>query len=180
MTDTTDAPYVVTLKAGASYDSPWIVVRGDTADEVKDRLRDLWSGEVAAAVVATASAFLNTWATEKGGPSPEGAVDNVVRAVSGTVVNDPVGNSPAPSTPAPQAAAAGVETDRWGNTYEHNHPKAPETGYGPKVLKRGLSREGNKPYAQWLDPRDPKIPSVYARREPKPVDLFDTELARGV
>lgn len=43
MTDTTpnedfEAPFVVTLKGGAGYEKPWIVIRGNTAEETVARL----------------------------------------------------------------------------------------------------------------------------------------------
>lgn len=92
------------------------------------------------------------------------AVNTVQNAVQGTV--QPGGNIE-------------VHPKGWG-TFEHNHPQAPQTIYGPKVLKRAKSQAG-KDYAQWLDPRDPGIPSVYAANgKAKPQDLLPAEFANGV
>lgn len=89
------------------------------------------------------------------------AVNTVQNAVQGTV-----------------QGGGTIETDPWGGTYEHGHPKAPQTPFGPKVLKRAKSQAGNM-YAQWLDPRDPKIPSVYAAMgKTKPDGYIEPEFAK--
>lgn len=36
-----DAPYTVTLKAGSSMDSPWIIVKAETPQQLVGRLRSL-------------------------------------------------------------------------------------------------------------------------------------------
>jgi hypothetical protein len=36
-----DAPFTVTLKAGEKYDSPWIIVKADTAQQLSERLNHL-------------------------------------------------------------------------------------------------------------------------------------------
>jgi hypothetical protein len=180
----TEAPYVVTVKASGNHDAPWIVVRGDTADEVEQRLRDVY--KIGTAVVATASAFRNEWAAEAGaapatqqGQSP--AVQAVASGLDGQVVST-TPTTPAPSGNAPQAQAAPggvtVEEGRWGDRYEHNLPNAPQTAWGPAVKKTAKSKSG-KFYSRWIDPRDKSIPSVYASgvRE-NPADLWEGEFAR--
>lgn len=45
MTDNTDDDrYTVTLKYGGDYAAPWTVIRGDTADQVKQAIIDLLGG----------------------------------------------------------------------------------------------------------------------------------------
>lgn len=177
----TEAPFVATIKGSGNHDAPWIVVRGDTADELEARLRDVY--KVGSAVVATASAFRNEWATESGGqPAPQGqspAVQAVASGLDGQVVSS-TPTSPAPSTSAPQAGAAGgaVEEDRWGGRYEHNLPNAPQTQWGPAVKKTAKAKSG-KFYSRWIDPRDKSIPSVYASgQHENPADLWEGEFAR--
>lgn len=179
----TEAPFVATIKGSGNHDAPWIVVRGDTADELEARLREVY--KVGSAVVATASAFRNEWAAEAGGtPAPQDqspAVQAVVGGLDGQVVSS-TPTSPAQSAPAPQAQAAPagvtVEEGRWGDRYEHNLPNAPQTAYGPAVKKTAKAKSG-KFYSRWIDPRDKSIPSVYASgvRE-NPADLWEGEFAR--
>lgn len=79
------------------------------------------------------------------------------------------------------AQRTGTETDKWGNTYEWGHPKAPLTPSGaPAVLKRGKSQQGNN-YARWIDPRSKAIPSVYASGQKQdPPDVWPGDFAKGV
>lgn len=173
----TEAPFVVTLKGGGNAAAPWIVVRGDTADEVEQRLRDVY--KLGPAAIATAEAFANEY-TADNPQAPSPAVHVVASGLDGQVMSS-TPTSPAPSAPAPQAqgAPAGVtvEEGRWGDRYEHNLPNAPQTQYGPAVKKTAKAKSG-KFYSRWIDPRDKSIPSVYAsgQRE-NPADLWEGSFA---
>jgi hypothetical protein len=166
-----NAALTATLKAGAGYDAPWLVVRANNPAELAQRLNAVIDGSITGPLVAAAQVL----AAEYGGagaPAP-------ARQPQQTFQQPPAQNQGF-QQPAPQAAPQGggqVETDRWGGTYEHGRPDAPQTMHGPKVLKRATSQAG-KPYAQWLDPRDPKIPSVYqANGKTPPHDLIAPEFA---
>lgn len=190
MSENENAAFTATMKAGPGFADPWIVVRGDTAAQINARLREVWTENVGGNVIATAEALHKEYKTTPPTPGSAGVqpdpaytapVQAVVAAVDGTVIDQ--GPTPAPSNnqaaPAP-GGQQGVETDKWGGSYEWNHAKAPQTQYGPKVLKRAISQAG-KPYSQWLDPRDKKIPSIYrANGGQNPVDLIEPEFARGV
>lgn len=183
---------------GHNPGDPWLVVDGSPS-ELLDQLLQVFPDIDAdpsdltglPEVVAKAR---DSWASRV---ATGGSVANVQQAFQATPVQVP-GNtaqqngyvpqqagptSPAPSAPVPQAQAAPtpqVETDRWGNSYEHGHPKAPMTPLGtPAVLRRATSQAG-KPYAQWIDPRNKAIPSVYAVQKVNPPDMWSGEFARGV
>lgn len=179
MTD--DAKYTATLKAGAGYDAPWLVVRADTPDEMVQALRDAYS-TLSAPLAATAQVLQAEWSgSVPAAPAPHANNHGFQQQPSAGHANSAQGmaSSQPASTAAPQAGG-NTEEDRWGGTYEHNHPQAPATPWGPKVLKRATSQAGKR-YAQWIDPRDPKIPSVYkANGKDKPADLLGAEFANGV
>lgn len=179
----TEAPFVVTVKGGGNNNAPWIVVRGDTADEVEARLRDVY--KLGPAAIATASAFANEWAAESGGAAaPQGqspAVQAVAAGLGGQVVSS-TPTSPAPSTSAPQAGVAGgsenvLKKDKWGTVFEFNHPNAPQTQHGPKVLKHAVGQDSGKQYSQWLYPTDKAVPGNY---EAGMRESFPKEFAKGV
>jgi hypothetical protein len=139
-----EAPVSVTFKTGTAQYAPQITVRGNTVDEVITSLVELnpditEAGDLNAAdlVAAFGVAVVSRWAT-------------AVKALDGVV---PTASNPQPSGGA--AAESGgqlVELDRFNNTYEHNHPKAPATPHGPAVLKRWKQRDG-KARTSWVDPR---------------------------
>lgn len=130
-------------------------------------------------LAATIGDFIEHVAPQLGALSESvGAVAAVGNAFPGSQVVSSSPAQPGPAAPAPAAPApGGPETDRYGNTFEHNHPKAPQTQWGPAVLKRGTSKSGNS-YARWTDPRDPYIPSNKGKAAPP--DLWPGEFARGV
>jgi hypothetical protein len=170
-----NAPLTATLKAGAGFDAPWLVVRANNPAELAQRLNAVIDGTVTGPLVAAAQVL----ASEYSGAAPTPA-----QQPQQTFQQPPAQNQGFQQQQAPQAAPAApqgggqVETDRWGGTYEHGRADAPQTMYGPKVLKRATSQAG-KPYAQWLEPRDPKIPSVYqANGKTPPPDLIPAEFAR--
>lgn len=164
---------------GNSPQSPWLVLDGtieeilDALLEVYPHLRDYASGPESLPKLAALAR--EQWAAE-----------TLIEATVGPTTQ--VDSSHAQSTSASQGQGAagnaqrtGTETDKWGNTYEWGHPKAPLTPSGqPAVLKRCRSKQG-KDYAKWIDPRDKYIPSVYASgQKVNPPDLWPGDWARGV
>lgn len=65
-----------TLKAGTDYDSPWVVVYGNTPGEVEAKLRD--TGGLIAAVVEAANTLKATWAL---GPVQSAPASNTVEVI---------------------------------------------------------------------------------------------------
>lgn len=59
-----DAPYTVTLKAGSSMDSPWIIVKADTPTQLVNRLRALEQQYVAQQVSRLSLDFQGAYAYE--------------------------------------------------------------------------------------------------------------------
>ena len=183
----TEAPFVVTLKGDGNHAAPWIVVRGETAEEVEARLRDVY--KLGPAAIATAAAFSNEYKAENPGVSTPAPWDNpqvasaaqaVAAGLGGTLAAE-FPTSPAPQGSAPQAQAAPggvtVEEDKWGGRYEHNLPNAPQTQWGPAVKKTAKAKSG-KFYSRWIDPRDKSIPSVYASgQRDNPADLWEGSFA---
>jgi hypothetical protein len=165
-----NAALTATLKAGAGHDAPWLVVRANNPAELAQRLNAVIDGTVTGPLVAAAQVL----AAEYGGAGAPAPARQPQQTFQQPQAQNQGFQQQAPA--APQGGGQ-VETDRWGGTYEHGRPDAPQTMHGPKVLKRATSQAG-KPYAQWLDPRDPKIPSVYqANGKTPPHDLIAPEFA---
>lgn len=168
MTDD-NAPLTATLKAGAGYDAPWLVVRANNPAELAQRLNAVIDGTVTGPLVAAAQVL----ASEYSGAAPAPAQQPQQTFQQPPAQNQGFGQQQAPqAAPAAPQGGGQVETDRWGGQYIHNHPAAPPTMYGPKVLRKWQDQQG-KQRAMWLDPRDPKIPSVYqANGKTPPPDLI--------
>lgn len=184
----TELPIKVTLKSGGNQADPWITVGAESPEQLVDRLNRMDEALSKAAEVAHRFATLHTVARDLGATHVETQYDAPPQAAQQAA-------QPAPQAPPqPQQAApvppppfdgppqgggeVRVETDKWNNTYEHGRPDAPNTAFGPAVLKRGTARSG-KPYARWIDPRDKGIPSVYASgQRDNPPDLWEGDWAR--
>lgn len=167
----------VTLKGGGDYNAPWIVVRADDPNEMERYLAAV-KERLTAAVSDAARAFHAIWNVADGlgatsvQPAPQGQAP--------AAQESPWDAAPAAQSAAPAAQEPKRETNKFGNTYEWGHPKAPMTPAGQAVLKRATSRAG-KPYARWIDPRSKEIPSVYdsgVRQDPP--DLWPGDFANGV
>lgn len=135
-----NAPLTVTLKAGREFSDPWIVVRGDTPDDVTAKLNGLES--VVQATIEAAN-FLK-------------AANNAAPVLAGAVSMPPLSPIPpaqvptaapgwAQNPPQPtQAAAPQPPQQQYGNVTLHPEGKTC-TACG-QVLQYGLTRT-NK--AQW-------------------------------
>lgn len=171
-TTTTEAPVSVTFKTGTAQYSPQITVRGNTVQEVVDRLFELQPDLAAAGDLPVADliasfgvSVVDRWA--KAATALEGVVLTPARPVANSA-SRPSGVDAGSVT---TDGALRVEEDKWGGKYTHNHPKAPPTPYGTSVLREWTAQSGKK-MARWVDPRDPKIPSVYATNgKDAPADL---------
>jgi hypothetical protein len=93
------SPIVVTLKGGTGYDQPWIVVRGNTPDQVAAMLRNL--GELPAATLEAS---------------------NLLQNVATLAPVLPNSAQPAPPAQAPQQ---NVTPGPWPNTPQQQAPQAP-------------------------------------------------------
>lgn len=175
MTEDT-AAFTATIKAGSGYDAPWIVIRANTADELKNLLRQAHDG-LSVPLTLTAQVFQADWS---GATPPQGQAHNHGFGTGSQSNGDehPTGQGGGGN----QGGGSGgnIETNKWGGTFEWNHPQAPDTRYGKKVLKRWRAQSGKDSVA-WIDPRDPSIPSVYQKNgKDRPSDLLDLEWAKGV
>lgn len=169
-------------QGSSKYDAPWIVVYGDTPEEVKalvDGVLDVGlDGTLAAADAAfkgTTNAAMGLGARPVADPGPRTQAPPWDNQVSGSPVQS-VNVGPA------QGAAAGglrTETNKWGNKFTHDHPAAPILPVVGKAVLREWTDNNNKPRARWVDPRDPAIPSVYeANGKEKPADLWEGDWAK--
>lgn len=122
MSETTDAPFVVTLKGGDGFKAPWIVVRGDTADEVASNLEALAETGLYGLVSEAASLF--------------GAANNVA---------NPSGRAPAPAAAGSDEPAQGAESTT--PARQRGAAAAPSSsGYARKKAQAGTGgRGGRKP-----------------------------------
>lgn len=152
----------VSVKTGAGT---LINLRGDDVADLKNTVEEFVE-HVAALIPEVESSI--------------GAVGNVAQAFPGARV---IATEPAPSASAPPAQAAPggaheIKQDKYGNTFEFNHPAAPITPQGlTAVLKRGTSKQG-KSYARWEDPRGRWIPG---NTGPDPADKWEGDFAaRGI
>ena len=93
MTDNTDDDrFTVTLKYGGDYAAPWIVIRGDTADQVKKTIIDLLGGLKnssaarnwdLATLIATASIILQ----DRYNQAAKDYVDNITSEGNNTIID---------------------------------------------------------------------------------------------
>lgn len=182
-TENTEAPFSVTVKAGTAQYAPQFTIRANTADELLSRLISL-DPDVASlgddisvkdAAASFAAGVIATWvkvSTVLEGVVPTPGKPNGGPAAVGAVTGG-TGN-PAAVNDGSQR----VETDKWGGVFTHNHPKAPPSPHGTMVLREWTAQSGKK-MARWVDPRDPKIPSVYAvNGKDAPADLSEGDWAK--
>lgn len=62
-----NAALTATIKAGAGYDAPWIVIRANTPDELAQRLNAVTNGLVSGPLVAAAQVLQGEWGGQQGG-----------------------------------------------------------------------------------------------------------------
>jgi hypothetical protein len=170
-----------TFKTGTAQYAPQITVRGGTVQELVDRLYELQPDLAAAGdlpvadlVAAFGVSVVDRWA--QAAKALEGVVLTPAKPAAPTQREvNPNGHNPA----APSSdGLVTVEEDKWGGKYTHNHPKAPPTPYGTSVLREWTAQSGKR-MARWVDPRDPKIPSVYATNgKDAPADLGEGDWAK--
>lgn len=129
MTESTEAPITVTLKGGAGYEAPWLVLRGNTPGEVAQLLQNL--GSLPEAVVSASNLF---HAVHTSGP----LLPNAPEAPAAPA---PQQQAPQGWAPAPPAAAPAV----------HPEGKVCESCASPLVFKSGTSKAG-KAYKLWSCP----------------------------
>jgi hypothetical protein len=169
-----NAALTATLKAGGGYDAPWLVVRADTPEQLTTRLDALGQAAILAKVAEVAVELHGVYnaASGLGAQAVQVEVPQHVQPVAQAGPTAPAYQAPA--APA-QAAPGGMRTeqDRYGGTYELGRPDAPTTQYGPAV-KRIWTAQSGKVMKRWIDPRDPKIPSVYQTNgKTPPPDLWE-------
>jgi len=174
-----ELPIKATIKAGGNQADPWVTVGANSPEELADRLGRMDAALSKTAEVATRFVALRAVADTLGGQHVETQYAAPPQsAPAPQPPAPPTDPGPPPFSAAPAPAPGGVQEDKWGNTYETGRPDAPNTAYGPAVLKRGTSQAG-KPYTRWIDPRDKAIPSVYASgQRDNPADLWPGDWAK--
>jgi len=120
-----DRKHTVTLKGGQGFESPWVVVGGDTVQELKDALEQVDALGLFSDVALAAQAFRT--ANLLAAPLPE----------------NPPQAPPSPQFKGPrQAPPQAVAQERQLPTQVCNHGIA-------MTLKSGTSRKTGKPYEGW-------------------------------
>jgi len=79
--ETGTTAFTVTLKAGLHYDAPWVVVRGETTEQLLELLDALGKTGVVAKTVETATELQGVYAAAKGLPATPVAVEVAPTAV---------------------------------------------------------------------------------------------------
>lgn len=138
MTD--ESKIVATLKAGAGYEAPWLVIHGNTVDEVDETLDQV--AKILAKVRTTAAAFAAA-RPDAAAAEIQGQLGGVAREVQGGPFDGPPASgfqpqqaAPAapPQAPAgPFAPAAGSSGDPKAWCADHN---------SPRTLRQGVSKKG--------------------------------------
>lgn len=137
------AKYTVTLKGGAGYESPWIVVRSNDVPGLKSDIGAL-DDEALSIVKATGQRF-------SGAGDPPSTVGSAAQqfANAGMVGQSQVTDAyaadaaqggpgafaaPEVAPPAPPAPAAGAHVCK----------------HGPRVFKSGVNKQTQKPWSGWM------------------------------
>jgi len=122
----TESAVTVTLKAGAGYDAPWVVVRADTPAEATQYLTALGNQGVFAVAAEVAAEFAGVFTTSKGlgaapvavEPAPAGW-GNAAPAAQATYRQASAPQGFAPSAPA----QAGAPLDQFGKPMKYVESK---------------------------------------------------------
>lgn len=132
-----DAPLTITLKGGAGYAEPWIVIRAEDVEVARQNLEALIGSEIFPLTREASAAFI-LGATSAPPENQAAPAPYVV-----------------PTTTSPLIAAAvasatlETKTDQWGSVFTFAVPGAPSCPHGPRVKKDAVSKAG-KPYTAWV------------------------------
>ncbi|MBX6421838.1 MAG: hypothetical protein IRZ06_12655 [Nevskia sp.] len=145
------APFVATIKAGGP-DGPWLVIRGDTADQLASRLHEMIESDLADLTVAATSTLRGVW----NAVTILGGTVETPRRTQQTPPPPQPQPTPPPPPPTPQQAAPTApqqeRVDKWGNHYTWGVPGAPACPHGTRVRKAGTRKDGT-PFTAWLCPQ---------------------------
>lgn len=178
-----DGKISVTLKEGTGFDSPWIVVSGDTVGEVRDQLNAVEASGIIVDVGRVASQFkgvaalggtLGARPVAAPNAAPDGAQPGAQQPATATAqptaqsnpgwgaqgqqqgTQQPTGGN------VPQGGPR-IVVDNFKNEWEYDVAGAPDTPRGPAIVKRGTGGKG--PWRKWYDPC--KGPEWFAQRQPR-------------
>jgi hypothetical protein len=164
----------VTVKAGTSFDAPWITVGGQSEAEVAQNLRAIGvegDGDLLSLAASAGKAFQGYWTASS--------------QLGGVPVATETTQPAAPAAqPVPQQQAAPAQTgqydvtDRWGNTWTYGRVDAPVTQRGPAVVKTWTSQNGVL-CKKWHDPA--AGPEWFSQRKPKieKAELWEGDWVKG-
>jgi len=122
--------FTITFKAGLHYDAPWVVVRGESTEELLVQLDALGKTGVIAKTVEVSTELQGVYAAAQGLPSKPVAVEVAPTAVVATPT------TPVPLTLVPQAPAAAQS--------------GPLCQHGQMVLRNGT--KNNRAWSGWFCP----------------------------
>lgn len=143
MSDTADAPFVATIKGGKGYEVPWLVVRGNTAEELADNVSALAEANLYDLVASAASLFQGA-VTVTSTPAGSGEPAQVAQAATPAPARQDSAPAQQGSSYARRKASAG--TGGRGGQSERLKP-----GVVPEPCQHGARtyREGNGARGFW-------------------------------
>lgn len=124
-----NAALTATIKAGAGYDAPWIVVRADNPQQLAERLNAV--ANLTGPLVAAAQVLQGEWSGQQAQPNP-GSQNFGNQNQGGGWGGNSGGNQ---------------NSNQGGGTPEP--PGRPNCAHGPMEWKSGNRKADNKPYAFW-------------------------------
>lgn len=147
-----DAPFTVTLKGGAGFEAPWLVLRGSSAEDVVALLGEAQLNELPKLIGEFAASFRG----EAGAAAPSASGGARGGSPSPQRASTPRGRQASSGASAPQSA--GVTSTAVHNPPQSNveyHPEGLVCGApncGKEIyLKTGTSKAGNE-YQVWTCP----------------------------
>ncbi len=137
-----NAALCATIKAGAGYDAPWIVVRANNPDELAQRLNAV--ANLTGPLVAAAQVLQGEWGGQQAQPNPGNqSFGGQNQGSSNGFGNGNGGNQGGGGFGGNQNANQG------GGTPEPTNIQRPHCAHGEMLWKSGNRKADNKPYAFW-------------------------------
>lgn len=139
-----NSAFSATIKAGGGFEAPWIVIRANTAEELKARLHEAYSGLVGP-LLATAEVFANEY---QGGSKPA-ATPNPGNQSFGNQSQGSSNGFGGQANTGGNQGGGGFGGNQGGGTPEPTHVPRPHCAHGEMAWKSGNRKADNKPYAFW-------------------------------
>lgn len=137
-----NAALTATIKAGAGYDAPWIVVRADNPQQLQERLNAV--ANLTGPLVAAAQVLQGEWSGQQGGGQTNPGSQNFGNQNQGGGWSGNQGNGGYSGN-----SGGNQNANQGGGTPEPTHVPRPHCAHGEMLWKSGNRKADNKPYAFW-------------------------------